>query len=236
MLYNLSYYFILFFIYSFIGYICEVISVSRLEKRLELSRGYLIGPYLPIFGFGALLITFFLDQYRYHYVTLFIMGIFICCFLEYMTSYLLETIFKLRWWDYSNKKFNINGRVCLETGILFGLGSVFIINFLNPFFFSILDNISKSVIVVLGIILGIIIFIDFIISTYAIIHLNIDTRQFSHRDATGEIRHMILESIKKRNYFYHRIFKAFPLIEREGHLKRFYELLMKYKKGDINEK
>ena len=122
MIYKFSYYCLIFFIFSFFGYLCEVVSVSIIDKKINLNRGYFIGPYLPIFGFGSLFILLFLDKYKNDYLVLFVLGMVACCILEYVTSYVLEKIFKLRWWDYSNKRFHINGRVSLETGLLFGFG------------------------------------------------------------------------------------------------------------------
>lgn len=95
--------FMIFFIYSVIGYFCEVLGIFVSSGKVNFSRGYLIGPYLPIFGFGSLIITFYLSKYSNDLIALFILGSFFCCLLEYLTSFFLEKIFKLRWWDYSEK-------------------------------------------------------------------------------------------------------------------------------------
>ena len=115
---------IIFFFYSVVGYIVEVTSCSIKSKKLTLSRGYLIGPYIPIFGFGGLFMTTLLSKYQNDILSLFINSMVYCCLLEYITSLVLEKIFKLRWWDYSDRRFNINGRVCLENGILFGIAGI----------------------------------------------------------------------------------------------------------------
>ena len=83
MRYELAYTMILFFIFSVIGYILEVISVFTKKKRIVLSRGYLIWPYIPVFGFGGLIITFFLSNYQDNIITLFVLGVVYCCSLEY---------------------------------------------------------------------------------------------------------------------------------------------------------
>ena len=95
---------IIFFFYSVVGYIVEVTSCSINNKKVTLSRGYLIGPYIPVFGFGGVIMVYFLSKYQNDILSLFINSMFYCCVLEYFTSLLLEKIFKLRWWDYSNKK------------------------------------------------------------------------------------------------------------------------------------
>ena len=112
-LYNFSYYFLLFFIYSFIGYICEVIYCFILDKGKFQNRGFLYGPYCPIYGFGAIAIIVLLSKYEQYPIVLFVMGAIVASIIEYITSYLMEKIFNNKWWDYSNKKFNINGRICL---------------------------------------------------------------------------------------------------------------------------
>jgi len=147
MLYNYCSLFLYFFIFSIIGYIIEVVNISINDKKLILSRGFLIGPYLPIYGIGALLMTQFLSKYENEVITLFVMGMVICSILEYITSYVLEKIFNVRWWDYSKRKYNIDGRICLENGFLFGIGGVAVVKILNPFVFSISSNLSKLTII-----------------------------------------------------------------------------------------
>ena len=113
-------YFLFFIIYSFLGWLLEV-TVKLVEDQRFINRGFLIGPVCPIYGFGALLLQLLLNKYINDPWTLFIMIILTCSVLEYSTSYILEKLFHTRWWDYSRKKFNINGRICLETMIPFGI-------------------------------------------------------------------------------------------------------------------
>ena len=105
---------------SFAGWIMETISISIRNKKF-VNRGFLIGPVCPIYGYGVVLVSLLLQKYQNDIIVTFFMSIIICGFLEYFTSYFMEIIFKARWWDYSQRKFNINGRVCLENLVLFGL-------------------------------------------------------------------------------------------------------------------
>ena len=210
MLYNFSSWFMLFFIYSVIGYIVEVISTSLRNKKFCPSRGFLIGPYLPVFGFGSLIITTFISKYSEDYITIFILGMVLCCFVEYVTSYVLETIFGLRWWDYSDRKFNINGRINLATGVEFGLGSIFLLKIINPFLFKLFDTIPKNTLITISLILTFIIALDTIISSYIIAKLKVDTKKYFKRDATEDIKEKVRESLKKYKLFYSRILHAFP--------------------------
>lgn len=209
-MYKAIYVFLIFFIYSIIGYLCEVIGIFFETGKLNFSRGYFIGPYLPIFGFGSLIITYYLNRYQNDLVALFIMGVFFCCLLEYLTSLIMEKIFKLRWWDYSHKKFNLNGRICLETGVLFGIGSLIIVKITNPIIFKILSSFNHHLLIIIGIILFIIMFDDFLVSTFTICKLKVDSSKFTDKDSTKQIREEVKKSLRKYRFFHNRLFKSFP--------------------------
>ena len=121
-------YFILFMFYSFIGWIIEIINEIITEKRY-VNRGFLVGPYCPIYGFGTIFMITLLTRYLDDFIVLFIMSVVICSLLEYFTSYIMEKMFKARWWDYSDKKFHINGRICLSNCIAFGVLGLLIVKF-----------------------------------------------------------------------------------------------------------
>ena len=112
MSYDIRIIFLLFLMYSFVGWSLEVIG-KLLEKGKFVNRGFLVGPYCPIYGVGSILMIILLNRYINDPPTLFIMSILLFSVLEYSTSYFMEKIFKIRWWDYTRRKFNINGRICL---------------------------------------------------------------------------------------------------------------------------
>ena len=118
-------YFILFLIYSFVGWAIEVVVTFNKDKRF-VNRGFLLGPYCPIYGFSSIIMILYLSRYRSSFITVFLLAVVVCSIMEYLVSYIMEKLFKARWWDYSNRKFNINGRVCLENS--FGL--VYLVPFL----------------------------------------------------------------------------------------------------------
>lgn len=124
--------FLNFIIYSFIGWICETLYCSVFAKKF-INRGFLNGPFCPVYGFGALLIIFLLGNLPKNIVLVFLAGTIITTILEYFTGWLLEAIFHAKWWDYSHNKFNIKGRICLTNSILFGLLSVILVLFIQPF-------------------------------------------------------------------------------------------------------
>ena len=152
----------LFLIYSFIGWIIEVIFSFIVEHKF-INRGFLVGPLVPIWGTAAILITLILrpDDSLFNLI---ISSAFIGTFLEYIVNYLMERIFKARWWDYSNMPFNINGRVCLAYSCLFGLCGVLVVKVFNPLFFKMFLIMNNSVFCILVLILMLLVAIDFCIS------------------------------------------------------------------------
>ena len=163
MLVEIEKYIALFFIYSFAGWVMETVQISIRQKKF-VNRGFLIGPYCPIYGCGVLLITLLLQKYAGDLPLTFILSILICGTLEYMTSYVMEKIFKARWWDYSAKKYNINGRICLETVVPFGILGCLVMYVLNPITFKYLNMLSNSMLNIISAICFTIFITDNIVS------------------------------------------------------------------------
>lgn len=222
----LCYYFLLYFMYCVIGYVLECIFCSIIDKNLVLNRGFLIGPYLPIYGKGALCIILLLNKYLKDPFALFIMASLIATVLEYFASYFMEKIFKARWWDYSEKKFNLNGRVCLTNTVLFGLGGLIVMYVINPFLTGILDGFSKTTIIVLGLIFFTIYAVDTIISFTTIYKLRSSSTSLK-KDSTEEISEQVRETILKNSYFKKRLLNAFPRIEKSEMYNKIKDILNK---------
>ena len=197
MIYKISFIFAFFFIYAVIGYIVETLFTSTSIKKITFKRGYLFGPYIPIYGIGSLVMSILLTRYKDNIILLFIMGVLICGILEYLTSYLMEKIFNLRWWDYHHSKYNINGRVNLQNSILFGLGGILIIKLINPVLLKIMLKIPKKIMIGINIFVEIIFTIDFIgttIITSKCKNLNIDLKNI---DATEYIKEKNIKFLKE---------------------------------------
>ena len=190
MIRNLEYLILVFFIYSFAGWFMESVGGIYKEKRF-INRGFLIGPYCPVYGFGVVGISFLLDKYQNDMFVLFILATVICGSLEYFTSYMMEKLFNARWWDYRNLKFNINGRICLETLIPFGIVGTIIISIINPNLYSFFDQFSDITIHVLSGILVLLFIIDFIIS-FCIIS-SFKGAIYGQKDNTEEISNKVKE-------------------------------------------
>lgn len=238
MVYNFCSLFLLFLSYSIIGYFVEIVSVSLTEKKIVLNRGFLIGPYLPIYGFGAICMIMFLEKYQHDILALFVMGVVICTILEYLTSLIMEKIFKLRWWDYSHKRFNINGRVCLENGVLFGLGGVFIVKVVNPLISGVIYWFPSWLTIVLGIFLLLVFITDIVESAYITFKLKINVNNYINQDATAEIKKEIMKALQKNTTLTTRLLNAFPNIRHEAskNFVEFKKLVYKAKEDAIERK
>ncbi len=208
---DLVVYFHLFIIYSFMGWLMEVI-LTLFKQHKFVNRGFLIGPYCPIYGYGCLLIILLLKKYMDSPVTLFIMAIVICSILEYMTSLVMEKLFNARWWDYSDKKFNINGRICLETMLPFGILGLLIIYIINPFYMKILEKINPLILTILAIIILILFIVDNIVSFNVVKSLKTEIKIAEH-DQTEEITKKIKEVLSHKSRLHKRLVDAFPHIK-----------------------
>ncbi len=205
MLYKFLYLFLYFLIYSFIGWIIEVIAVY-VNKRKFVNRGFLFGPYCPVFGFGALILLLIFSNHKDNPITLFIMFALYATILEYFTSYILEKLFNARWWDYSHLKFNLNGRICLTNSILFGIIGLIFGYFLNPFIINLLDSMPTTIFYIISITVLILFIFDISITLNIVSKLKKNIVLLS-RDMTEDIKKQIMVFIEKNH-----LFKAFPLL------------------------
>lgn len=199
---------LLFFIYSFLGWIIEVI-YTRVTEKKWINRGFLIGPICPIYGCGCILLLYILKKYENDVFVVFLGSIFICSVLEYYTSYFLEKIFNARWWDYSQFKFNINGRICLETMLPFGIAGTVVVCYINPVVFNLMYKIPEVFRIIVIIILLIIFIIDNIVSFSVISKIKLSLNNIT-ADNTEEIKKKIKNIFLSKSYVYRRILKAFP--------------------------
>lgn len=212
------YIFLLFICYSFFGYIVEIINCSITEKKIVLNRGFFLGPYLPIYGVSCLLMGSFIIRYKSDLITVFVMSAFVCTTVEYITSYALEKIFKARWWDYSDFRFNIEGRVCLFNAFLFGIGGVLFTYIINPVVLSIIGKIPIIPLRIISVVLMIIFISDIFITINTLYQVKISSLKFKSRDVTAELTKLIREELTKKrdiktNFFVRHMLNAFPWIK-----------------------
>ncbi len=127
----------IFIIYAFLGWCLEV-AFCGLNDGHFTNRGFLNGPWCPIYGFGMLLLIFFLYPLRENLPLLFFGSMLFTSLLEFLTGFVLEKAFYSRWWDYSDMPFNICGYICLKFSIYWGLAGTFVIDILHEFIYKVL--------------------------------------------------------------------------------------------------
>lgn len=138
-------YIIIFFFYSAIGWLIESIYCSIGEKRL-INRGFLTGPMCPIYGTGALVMTIFLyNPFTDKPLYVFLLGMIICDLVEYITSFLMETLFHARWWDYTYEFANIKGRICLKHTLYWGVASIVFVYLVHPYVDAVISSLNSVV-------------------------------------------------------------------------------------------
>lgn len=209
-IYNLI---LIFFIYSVAGWMMEVI-LKYIQYHRFINRGFLNGPYLPIYGSGAVAVTVALDllsPYEFSLGTTFVVSFFLCGFLEYMTSFVMEKRFHARWWDYTGKPMNLYGRVWIGNLILFGFGGVFIYHIYNPIIFRMFANLNLSQIKWLSIFVLVIMLSDSIVSHF-IIKLLKEGVENSEADSSEAIAKEVRYLLENKSVLHKRIIDAYPEI------------------------
>ena len=191
--------FLLFIFYSFLGWLMEV-TCKLIQYKRFINRGFLMGPICPIYGHGAIIMLILLKDFASNPFILFVMSMLVCTTLEYLTSYFMEKLFSARWWDYSNKKFNINGRVCLRNTLCFGILAIVLVYFLNPFILTYIEKITEPFLSILFYTLLVVYIIDNIIS-YSIINNFSSTIKKSNYDNTEEVTKYVKDVFLKKNYW-----------------------------------
>lgn len=163
-----DYYVLMFFVLAFLGWIWEVL-LFLLTDHAFINRGVYRGPYLPIYGVGGLLLCLLLRRYDRRPFRVFWMSGVSCSVLEYVTSYLLEVRWGIRWWDYSRHFLNLNGRICLLGAVVFGLGGTALVCVLLPLYGRLYRRIPKKWRTVLCIVLLLLFVAD---ATYCTVYPN----------------------------------------------------------------
>jgi len=202
---------LLFFTFSFLGWCVEVALKYRQYHRF-INRGFLAGPWLPIYGSGATLITVgvgLLPRAEASYGATFLISFVLCGAVEYAVSWFMEKRFHARWWDYSQKPMNLNGRVWIGNLMLFGLGGVLIVKLLNPLFFGLFARMTLRAREILAGLLTAVIAADFAMS-HVVLKLVKTGVEKSEADNTEEINREIRRLLSDRSVFHKRFADAYP--------------------------
>lgn len=190
-------YLLYFFIYGTLGWMLEV-SFQSIKTGKFINRGFLNGPICPIYGIGASIVIFFLSGIAdSNKLMLFLGSIFIATVIELITGFLLDKIFHKHWWDYSDRRFNIGGYVCLEFSIAWGFLCLFLYDINHPLVQRIVDIIPYKAKIYILITLSIIIFIDFISTLNTLIGLN---KRFKIIDKVNSELRVVSDDIGEKIY------------------------------------
>ena len=214
----------------------ESIFRSVCEKKL-INTGFLRGPFCPIYGIGAVIMILFLKNFSNNLILLFFISIIVFTIWEYLVGVLLEKLFHTKYWDYSDNKFNFQGRICLMNSIFWGILGVVFIQYIHPFIESIIEKVDIRLLTFIYSIIGIVMLIDAITSIIKVKNIKVTLEKIEElnkeikeklKEITEERKTDILENIQnlveqlkyKRNktmlHLYknvYRLKKAFPAID-----------------------
>ncbi len=213
MTYNIYQLLWIFFIYSFIGWCGEVV-LAAVNRHKFVNRGFVSCPLCPVYGAGAVAVSVFLPELEEQLFFLFLGGMIVTAFVEYLTGRLLELIFHKKWWDYSDQKFQLDGYVCLKNSVIWGICSVLVIRIFNPLLCRGLELLPMLLGEVLLWVLGVLLAIDFIGSGIAVLGLKKQGRISQITEGLHRTSKILENALTER--IQRRMVKAFPNIESGG--------------------
>lgn len=208
-IYTLAWYFV---IYAFFGWCLEVI-YQAVELGKFINRGFLNGPYCPIYGFGMIIVTGTLEPIKENIIVLYFGSVILTTALELVTGFVLEKIFHQNWWDYSEERFNLKGYICLKFSLLWGIACLVAVRLIHPFIYGFVEHMPKTfgIIAISIIMTGFV--SDMIITVFAVVHIrnrlvlldNIAAEMRKISDYTGEKLYNGVENSKKRHEKYEEL-------------------------------
>lgn len=203
----------LYMIYSFIGWCGEVV-VAAVKRHRFVNRGAVSGPFCPIYGLGAAVVAVFFPELKGNPLFLFLGGMVVNTFVEYVTGRIMEMSLHKKWWDYSDQKFNLGGYVCLKTSVLWGICTVLMIYVLNPVFTGLVRLIPKLWgEIILWVLFGLLIveFIGTVIAVWGLKKKNGRIDQI--REGLGRTSKLLENTMTRR--LQARMIKAYPNLEKD---------------------
>ena len=227
--------FLIFIIFSFIGWVSEVLYVGIFFEHRFVNRGFLHGPICPIYGLGGLSILLLPQQLYSTWFQLFCASMLLGTIVEYLSSWILEKLFHTRWWDYSHYKFNIHGRVCLLNSLLFGALGLVIIHFIQPQVMKLLSLFSDTVLKVSAAVLALAFVTDLLITLRRLVDFSVSmaklaairenlSRRFNRKEEFTAALHKKLESLQPRLKNIESFMHRFPTIKSINYKEMLLEL------------
>lgn len=211
---------IFFGIYSFLGWICEVLYCSLPAKKF-INRGFLKGPVCPVYGFGAVFVILIMNSINIKIpILIFLFGGIIASIIEFLADLILEYVFHTRLWNYSNRKFNIKGRVCLLNSTLFATLSLLLMEVLHPVILSLVNRFSNNTIIISAVILIALFAVDISLTVSEVVNLNITLKNMN-------ILNQLKKEFNKKEFKFNklkRLINAFPQLEHKRYKEEFNKL------------
>lgn len=186
----------IFIIYAFLGW-CTEVSYAALDTGRFVNRGFLNGPYCPIYGCGIVIVVAILTPLKGSLLILFFGSLILTTALEYLTGFLLEKVFHNKWWDYSDKPFNIKGYICLKFSVYWGLACTFVMEIIHPVIYGLITKIPHVLGVVLLSLLMCMFFVDCGITVSTILKFN---RHLKLMESMAESIHKLSDEIGESIY------------------------------------
>ena len=208
---QICYLVLLFFVFSVLGWCMEVF-LKYIQYHHFINRGFLIGPYCPIYGSGIVFITVMvsiLSGMESSVGTTFSISFIGCGILEYAVSYYLEKKFHARWWDYSTKPMNLHGRIWIGNLFLFGIGGTLVIEVINPIMYSLFDRIPERSLYALSSLIVFVMSADYLTSHFVMKFVKSSVEN-SEADNTESISKEIKLLMSNKSILYRRIADAYP--------------------------
>lgn len=174
-----------FIVYSIIGYVIETLFGMVTKGVIESRKSWLYGPFCGIYGMGAVFMVIGLQKFQKNNYTLFAGGFVIGSLIEYIISFIGEWFFHIKWWDYSNMPFNINGRICVWFSLFWGILAIYLMTHVHPKVDKFLDKIKPNILKWITIILTFLLFIDFIVTGFALKMFYVRLVNSYHLDIQG---------------------------------------------------
>lgn len=186
----------IFIIYAFIGW-CTEVGYAAVDRGIFVNRGFLNGPYCPIYGCGMTIVIAVLTPLKDSLTILFIGSFLLTSLLEYVTGFLLEKVFHNKWWDYSDKPFNIKGYVCLKFSVYWGLACTFVMGIVHPMIYRFITAIPHTLGIVIVSVLMAVFLVDVVITVSTILKFN---KRLKAMDEIAKKIHDISDGIGERVY------------------------------------
>ena len=202
-----------FLVYAFLGWLGET-ALAAAKKRRLLNRGFLSAPFSPVYGLAAVLFAIFLPELRQEPFFLFLGGMILATALEFFTGRLLERIFRQKWWDYSQERWNFQGHICLKYSLIWGLLALMCVFLGNPLLCTLIDLIPRPVGNVVVLVLAVLLGIDFVGSLSALLQLNGALKEPAEISRNWKRTSTALDNAVTR-YIQRRMAKAYPSLSKD---------------------